>query len=85
MQSLKYVPLQDHSKDNIKFFRENNIPFYWNYKYNLKKSLSKANIDNAKIIIIIGEKEYQNNTYTLRYLDSGEQVEIKINEIKNYI
>ena len=74
-----------HIQNIIKFFRENNIPFYWNYKYNLKKSLSKANIDNAKIIIIIGEKEYQNNTYTLRYLDSGEQVEIKINEIKNYI
>ena len=62
-----------------------NLSVFWNYKYNLKKSLSKANIDNAKIILIIGEKEYQNNTYTLRYLDSGEQVEIKINEIKNYI
>ena len=27
----------------IKNLKENNIKFYWNYKYNLKKSLQKAN------------------------------------------
>ena len=34
---------KNHLLKLIKNLKENNIKFYWNYKYNLKKSLSKAN------------------------------------------
>ncbi len=74
-----------HLQKIIKLLQENNIPFYWNYKYNIKKSLSKANMSDANIVIIVGEKEYQNNNCTLKFLDTGEQKEININEIKSYI
>tara|TARA_Y100000768_G_scaffold387323_1_gene378245 strand:+ start:771 stop:2003 length:1233 start_codon:yes stop_codon:yes gene_type:complete len=69
----------------IMYLKENKISFYWNYKYNLKKSLSKANSSDAKVVLIVGEKEYQNDTCTLKILQTGEQTEVKINEIKNYL
>ena len=69
----------------MKYLKYNNISFYWNYKYNLKKSLSKANSDNAKYIIIIGENEFKNEFYTVRNLITGEQTELNINNISSFI
>ena len=69
----------------MKYLKYNNISFYWNYKYNLKKSLSKANADNAKYIIIIGENEFKNEFYTVRNLITGEQTELNINNISSFI
>ena len=39
------------------FLIKNNFGVYWNYKYNLKKSLSLASDKKAQYIIIIGELE----------------------------
>ena len=69
----------------MKYLKDNNISFYWNYKYNLKKSLSKANLDNAKYIIIIGENEFKNEFYTVRNLITGEQSEVNVNNISSFI
>ena len=74
-----------HLQTLIKFLQENQISFYWNYKYNLKKSLSKANDDNSNFVIIVGEDEYKNNTYTIKDLNKGIQFTLKLNELKNYI
>ena len=69
----------------INYLNENNIPYNWNYKYNLKKSLSKANKMNSKKIIIIGQKEFEENCYTLKNLLSGKQIECKIEKLYNLI
>ena len=76
---------KNHLYKITKYLKDNDISFYWNYKYNLKKSLSKANSYNALYIIIIGENEYNNNFYTVKNLDSGKQAELSINKIKNFI
>ena len=69
----------------INYLRKNKISYYWNYKYNLKKSLSKANTHNANYVIIIGNNETKENFYTVKNLNSGEQSELEINNIKNFI
>ena len=76
---------KSHIINIFKFFNENKIPFYWNYKFNLKKSLSKANLDNANFAIIIGETEFNNNSYTIKNLNTGEQTELNIDKIKEYL
>ncbi len=74
-----------HLQTLFKYLKNNQISFYWNYKYNFKKSLSKANQDKVKYIIMMGEKEFESKSYTLRNLYSGNQNEIKLDEIKNYL
>ena len=64
------------------FLIKNNFGVYWNYKYNLKKSLSLASDKNAQYIIIVGEIENTNNKYALKNLISGEQ---KIVDLKNIL
>ena len=76
---------KNHLLKLIKNLKEKKIKFYWNYKYNLKKSLQKANTDNIKKIIIIGENEYNNDFYTLKKLDTGDQIEIKISDLNKYL
>ncbi len=69
----------------IQCLKDSQIPYFWNYKYNLKKSLSKANSVKAKKIIIIGEEEYKGNYYTIKNLENSHQDKIKIEEIGKYI
>ncbi len=76
---------KNHLIKVTKYLRENQISYYWNYKYNFKKSLTKANLEDAKYVIIIGEDEFSNDSYTLKKLDDGQQFEIKINDIKKFI
>ena len=76
---------KNHLLKLIKNLKENNIKFYWNYKYNLKKSLQKANREKITNIIIIGENEYNNDFYTLKKLDKGNQFEIKLNDLNKYL
>ena len=76
---------KNHLLKLIKTLKENNIKFYWNYKYNLKKSLQKANREKITNIIIIGENEYNKDFYTLKKLDKGNQFEIKLNDLKKYL
>tara|TARA_B100001287_G_C22629492_1_gene504332 strand:+ start:95 stop:1336 length:1242 start_codon:yes stop_codon:yes gene_type:complete len=74
-----------HAQKIINFLIDNKISYYWNYKYNLKKSMSKANSKKTNFVIIIGEDEFNNNFYSLKKLDDGSQYKLKINEIKSFI
>tara|TARA_Y100000590_G_scaffold423904_1_gene530217 strand:- start:592 stop:1827 length:1236 start_codon:yes stop_codon:yes gene_type:complete len=60
---------------------ENNIPIYWDYKFNLKKSLSIANEKKASFAIIIGEDEYNKKKYTLKNLTKSFQEMLTIDEL----
>ena len=68
-----------------KYLSENRISYYWNYKYNLKKSFTKANTSSASYIIIIGENEFNGNFFTIKNLVTGEQKELKLNQILNHL
>jgi len=64
-----------------KYLSANRISYYWNYKYNLKKSFTKANTSSASYIIIIGENEFNGNFFTIKNLMNGEQKELKLEQI----
>ena len=61
--------------------RQKNISIHFDYKYNLKKSLSKANQLGARYAIIIGEEEFQNNLCTLKDLNKNFQEKKTIENI----
>jgi len=67
------------------FLIKNNFSIYWNYKYNLKKSLSLANEKKANYIIIIGDNEKINNNFTIKNLSNGEQASLEIDNILDYL
>ncbi len=67
------------------FLIKNNFSVYWNYKYNLKKSLSLASEKKANYLIIIGENEKLNNNFSIKNLSSGEQVSLNIDNILDYL
>ena len=67
------------------FLIRNNLSVYWNYKYNLKKSLSKANENKAKYILIIGEEENTNNNFSVKNLFNGDQEVKDLNNILDFI
>ena len=67
------------------FLIKNNFGVYWNYKYNLKKSLSLASDKKAQYIIIVGELENTNNKYALKNLISGEQKTVDLKNILDHI
>ncbi len=64
---------------------KNNYTVYWNYKFNLKKSLSKANEEKAKYIIIVGESENANNNFTIKNLLTGKQEIRNLDKILDYL
>ena len=68
-----------------KYLTENRISYYWNYKYNLKKSFTKANTSSAPYIIIIGENEFNGDFFTIKNLTTGEQKELRLNQILNHL
>ena len=74
-----------HIQKIMNFLRKNNISFYWNYKYNIKKSLSKANSKKIEYVILIGEDEFNNNYYSVRNLNTGKQSQLKESEIIKYL
>ena len=63
--------------------RDQNINVFFDYKYNLKKSLSNANQHHAKYALIIGEHEFEKNLCTIKYLDKNIQETKKIKDIIN--
>ena len=75
----------NHFLNLQKYLLENKISYYWNYKYNLKKSFTKANTSQASYIIIIGENELNGNFFTIKNLINGEQKELKLNQIFNHL
>ena len=67
------------------FLIKNNFSVYWNYKYNLKKSLSFANEKKINYLIIIGENEKANNNFSLKNLSNGKQFIVNIDNILDYL
>ena len=68
----------------INILRKKNINVSFDYKYDLKKSLSKANASKAKYAIIIGEDEINEKVYSLKFLEDGKQKKLNIEEILNF-
>ena len=67
------------------FLIKNNFSVYWNYKYNLKKSLSLANEKKADYIVIVGENEKENNNFSIKNLSNGNQAILDFNNILDYL
>ncbi|WP_173916042.1 histidine--tRNA ligase [Halobacillus sp. Marseille-Q1614] len=51
----------------------------------MKGQFKSADRLNAKYVIVIGENELENNAANVKDMDSGEQKEIKLEEITNYL
>ena len=64
---------------------KNNYSVNWNYKFNLKKSLSTANEKNANYIIIVGENENSNNNFSIKNLKNGNQETKNLLNILDFI
>jgi histidyl-tRNA synthetase len=65
----------------INQLRKNNIAVYFDYKYDLKKSLSRANKLNSEFAIIIGEEEVKKNQYIIKYLYKNIQEILSLEQI----
>jgi len=76
---------KNHAFKSFKILTDNNFSVLWNYKYNLKKSLSKASDSKAKYIVIVGEDEYKENIYTIKNLKEGKQYKIKLDNLVDQI
>ena len=61
--------------------RKNNVPIFFDYKYNLKKSLSYASNVNARYAIIIGEEEVKKHSYTIKDLKKNTQKTILLDPL----
>lgn len=75
---------EEHLLKIINYLNSKKISYFWNHKYNLKKSLSKANQTKSKIIILIGEDEYKEDFYTIKELSTGKQSKIKTKQLDEY-
>ena len=74
-----------HAIKVFNFLIKNDFSVYWNYKYNLKKSLSLANENKASYLIIVGENEKINNNYSVKDLTNGKQVTVTIDKITDIL
>ena len=82
---IKDPSLKKHALKIYDYLTKNNFSVYWNYKYNLKKSLSLASEKKVKYVIIVGEEEEKNNNYILKNLSNGEQKALNLNDISDHI
>ena len=82
---IKDPSLKKHALKIYDYLTNNNFSVYWNYKYNLKKSLSLASEKKVKYVIIVGKEEEKNNNYILKNLSNGEQKDINLNDISDHI
>ena len=76
---------KNHAIKIYNFLIKNNFSVYWNYRYNLKKSLSVANERKANYILIIGENENSNNNVSVKNLFNGDQKVRDLNNILDFI
>ena len=82
---IKDPSLKKHALKIYDYLTKNNFSVYWNYKYNLKKSLSLASEKKVKYVIIVGEEEEKNNNYILKNLSNGEQKAVNLNDVSDHI
>jgi len=67
------------------FLIKNNFSVFWNYKYNLKKSLSLASEKKANHLIIVGENEKINNNFSIKNLSNGKQIIVDLKNILDHL
>ena len=72
---------KDYGLKIINKLRQNHIKVYFDFKYNLKKSLSKASQANSEFAVIIGENEFKNKLCTLKNLNLNTQETITIEKL----
>jgi len=72
---------RSYGLDILNKLRKNNISVFFDYKYNLKKSLSFANNVNARYAIIIGEEEVKKHSYTIKDLKKNTQKTILLDPL----
>ena len=82
---IKDPSLKKHALKIYDYLTKNNFSVYWNYKYNLKKSLSLASEKKVKYVIIVGEEEENNNNFILKNLSNGDQKAVNLNDILDVI
>ena len=82
---IKDPSLKKHALKIYDYLIKNNFSVYWNYKYNLKKSLSLASEKKVKYVIIVGEEEKKNNNYILKNLSNGDQKALNLNDVSDLI
>ena len=82
---IKDSGLKKHALKIYDYLTKNNFSVYWNYKYNLKKSLSLASEKKVKYVIIVGEEEEKNKNYILKNLSNGEQKALNLNDVSDHI
>ena len=76
---------RQHALKLLMTLRNLKIKVRYDYKTNLKKSLSNANESNIKYAILIGESELKNNNYTLKNLLDGSQQTLSYTQLLNTI
>jgi len=72
---------QNYGLNILNQLRKKKLNVHFDYKYNLKKSLSLANQANIEYALIIGENEVKQNLYTLKNLKKNFQESISIDNI----
>lgn len=89
VRPIAVVPLgEDTFEEALKIaYRLRKLGFAVEHSYsgNIKKRMTKANKVNAFAAVIIGSDELQRGVLTLKNLDSGEQREIKIDDLEKEI
>ena len=63
--------------------RNNGCPVDLSYSGNVARRMRRANRVNARVAVLIGEDEITRNVVALRDLDSGEQVEVPMDQSLN--
>ena len=76
---------RSYGLDILNKLRKNNVPIFFDYKYNLKKSLSFASNVNARYAIIIGEEEVKNHSYTIKDLKKNTQKTILFDSLISFL
>jgi histidyl-tRNA synthetase len=79
--------LFDESARITQYLRKLNIAteLYLDPKKKLDKQLKYANTNNIPYVIVIGPEEKQNNTVKIKNMATGDQKEIKIEEIISFV
>nr|ARW60701.1 Histidine-tRNA ligase [Polysiphonia sp.] len=86
-----YIAIQNNNKNNILW---NIIDILEEYKLqfeldlsnnNLSKQIKKASQLKSKICFILGENEVNNNSITIKWLNTGTQQNLQLSQIRNYI
>mgnify|MGYP000159132433 CR=1 FL=1 len=74
-------------KKLINLLRNNNIPTTYRkvHENDIKKGLKFASVNNANIVIIIGEKELSDGKFRVKGMKTGKEELVKKENIVNFI